>query len=747
MRRADRVALGPVRRRRRDGLSGGFQGCAGLPPEAANSEVSLQPGSTTYGGADATGDGKTTFIVQSDESNASLGCSATVACTLEVIPIEGISCDAAGTAPAPGGMPPADQPPAANVAGIFSQCASDGQYAPGTFNSNGQVDTTAVTGQYWWSGSNWRNRIAVPLSFAVSADVCNGQTNQPSVELYGSETLVQATQQWSPAFCLNPKLFSLHHVQTSEPEAKGLLSIGNIEAAIQAGPPSTPFAEPVVQAPTAVSGFAIAFDVDGADGQPYPQLRLDARLLAKLLTESYEACALDCLHFPALASNPIDVTRDPEFQALNPDIPPTFYLPAAAALSFISSDSDVMTALTAYINDDPEARAWLDGRPDPWGMVVNPAYEGIQLPVASWPLLDTHDADLGSGNQCLQADPSPWLPLVAAPIENPAQIAENLQFDIANAQVACANGGSATQKLVALGREIPGSRFVLGVVSLADAERYGLATAELETQRTSNDAVVFTSSAGRTFAAATDASLKAAAAMLEPDDSLGTWPIPYDALRTQPAGRQAYPGILLISTDVPTTGLPAQDAQEYAQFLRFVATTGQLAGLGNGQLPPGYLPLTAANGLSSLANYTERAADAVAAQKCARPLVSGGSATTSCPAPSGSTSFATGGSGSGATGSTGSTGSAGSSNGATSTGTVASSAPTAGSSTARPTTKAGNPSSGAAAKPDVPAKISLVATDKTTAITAGPLGFALPALAALGLLALGGSAWTRWGRR
>ena len=42
-----------------------------------------------------------------------------------------------------------------------------------------------------------------------------------------------------------------------------------------------------MQAPIAVSGFAIAFVIDNADGSEYTQLRLDPRLLAKLMTESY----------------------------------------------------------------------------------------------------------------------------------------------------------------------------------------------------------------------------------------------------------------------------------------------------------------------------------------------------------------------------------------------------------------------------------------------------------------------------
>jgi len=76
----------------------------------------------------------------------------------------------------------------------------------------------------------------------------------------------------------------------------------------------------------------------------------------------------------------------------------------------------------------------------------------------------------------------------------------------------------------------------------------------------------------------------------------------------------AYPGAMLMSLDVPTSGLPLKDAQRYAQVMRFAAGPGQIPGTGNGQLPPGYLPMTAANGMASFANYTLAAADAVAAQ-------------------------------------------------------------------------------------------------------------------------------------
>jgi hypothetical protein len=709
---------------------GGILGCAGLAPEAANSADSLQPGSTTYGVADTHGNGSTKFVMQSADSNASLGCSATVPCSLVVIPIMGLSCDTAGTASGPGeGMPVGDRPDADLVDPLFQDCSRAGRFAPGDF-ANGGIADVPVTGALWWAASNWRNRIAVPLTFAPSASVCDVVSNSATAYLYGSEGMAQATQQWSPAFCLDPKLFTLRHVQTSEPQAKNLLRTGNIQGAIQAGPPATPFAIPTVQAPAALTGFAVAYSVDGADGNPYPTLKLNARLLAKLLSESYRTCAGDCLDFTSKASvesgfaklrdNPIDLTRDPEFQALNPGIPSTNYLQSAGTIEVMSSDSDLMTALSSYINADPEARAWLDGAQDPWGMVVNPAYKSIALPVANWPLLDTHLVHLApGGNPCLDASPVPWLPLVASPVSNPATVALHMQFDIANSQTTCKDGGTEQQKLTAIGRQSPSIRFVLGLVSLGDATRYQLSTAALQTQRTSTGTGQFTDAAGRSFVAPTDAALRAAGALLRPSDELGTWPIPYDTLRTDPGGAKAYPGTVLMSIDVPTKGLPAGDAQRYGQLLHFAAGPGQTPGLASGDLPPGYLPLSAANGLAALAGYTNKAADAVAAQSGVVPFVSGR------PTPTGP--------------STPTTGPATTGNGSSNGGTNTPAGPSAGStpgSSARPSAPGPAPSAAPSANGNAQA------VGKTTGLGSGWLGLALPFLALLALVALGASALT-----
>ena len=297
---------------------------------------------------------------------------------------------------------------------------------------------------------------------------------------------------------------------------------------------------------------------------------------------------------------------------------------AAANLLSISADSDVTYALTSYINSDPDARAWLNGEPDPWGMVVNPNYKGIDLPIDSWPLLDTFEPPklyASDTNDCLYNNPVPYLPLVAAPLPRFAQITQAMQFSQANSTVVCqqiADSTSEGEKLVPTGRQTAGFRFMIGVTALADAARYQLDAASLLTHVDADAPAAFTSASGRTFVAPNNASMLATARLLKPDAKSGTWPIPYDALRGS-SGSGAYPGTMVVYAALATKGLSKTDASDYSRLVDYLATTGQEPGSGNGQLPPGYLPMTKADGLASLASYALVASKAVAAQKGASP--------------------------------------------------------------------------------------------------------------------------------
>lgn len=579
----------------------GPAGCAGEPPESQNVGGSDFPSNETFGVTGLDGKGSSDFDVWSSAENGSLGCSTTVPCSLVAVPIMGISCD-----PQALSMPASDRPPPSEEAAAASLCEEKGAFAAGELVTPQGLDDLTVSGSLWWSPSNWRNRITVPLTFAVPSSVCDVVSRQSTVEVYGSELLIQATGQWAPHFCLNSKLFNFVHVQTGEPEARNLLATGSSEAAFTSYAQPGGYGRPVVSAPVAITGFSISYAIDGANGQPYTKLRLTPLLLAKLLTESYPSELPIQEEFPALSHNPLNITDDPEFIQLNPGIKHGVAASEAASeLMSISSDSDVIEALTTYINDNPQARAWLNGKPDPWGMVVNPAYRGIKLPVDQWPLLSTFEPKAyyaTDNNDCLHNDPVPFLPLVAAPLATLEDISQSMQFDIANSTTVCdqIDGTSEGEKLVALGQQTPGYRFLIGITPLADDYRYGLRAAALETTP-------------GTFVAPGNDSLKAAAKLLKPDTATGTWPVPYEELAT-PAGSAAYPGTMVVYAAIPTKGLPAVAAKDYGELLSYVASAGQTPGSGVGQLPPGYLPLTKADGAGVLAEYTTAAAADVTAQ-------------------------------------------------------------------------------------------------------------------------------------
>lgn len=591
----------------------GNSNCAGGAPESVAFELSQdQPGNETYGitGSDGTGSAK--FVVWNNQTNASLGCSATVACALVAVPIEGISCDVAAA-----GLPAADRPTGPDASLASAACQAKG--------STGAVPDEAVTGALWWSASNWRNRMTIPLTFAPGPVDCSLSGGKQAVNLYGSELLTAATQSWASKSCIDPSLAPFKHIQTGEPEARNLLEARSIEAAFTSSAPDSAYSVPTVNAPVAFSGFAIGYVIDDANGREYGSLRLTPRLIAKLLTESYPFSVTVRQGEKSLAKNPLDIRSDPEFIALNPAVGAGISSAANAATLFnLSSDSDVVSALTSYLNADPEARAWLDGAPDPWGMKVNAAYQGIKLPVAQWPLLDSYRIpDTGGTNLCLDTNPVPYLPLIAAPTSRLATISFDLQYAISPSQLVCTlvNQDAQGAKLTALGRQVPGHRFLLGLTSLADSARFAINTAALQTAVAATATKKFANADGRFFVPPTDASLTATASLLRRDDQSATWPIPYRNIVGQSGSATAYPGAMVVYAAIPTKGLSKTDAASYADVLRFLAGPGQTAGSAQGQLPPGYLPLTATNGLGALAAATITAAAAVQAQRGALPGV------------------------------------------------------------------------------------------------------------------------------
>jgi len=618
------------------GHSGSECGPALTPEMVTVQQPDAPPASTTYAVSDITGKGTAKFAVMTGAENASLGCSQSVKCSLVVIPIMGISCDVSGVP-----VSPADK----------DFCEKNGKNDPGKFlptPSPFDVDMS-VAGLFWWSASNWKNRITVPLDFGTPSNFCDTNDNREPLDMFGSELMTQATDQWAPAFCTKADRFRFRHVRTGEPQAKAALAAGKASVALNSMAPPEGYPTPIVNAPIGVSGFAVSYLIDNNDDKKaeYTNLRLTPRLIAKALTESYPSNGdlrdsygkpkkPDDPYLPylALAHNPLDMSVDPEFIALNPGVGnhTVRSAPTSATMLALSGTSDVIYALTAYLNADPETRAWLDGKPDPWGMVVNPGYRKIQLPQPSWPLLDTYVdpavSRRGLYNNCLNDREDllsaitsvPIGPLVAAPVATLTITGQRVQYANSTSRTLCKaaidadSGAVVGASLVAIGRQRASSRFMLAITSLADAAFLELNTAALQSNANiANPDAKFTNADGRTFVEPNPDSWRAAVKLAKLDPQTHTWPMPYDVLRGA-QGAAAYPGTMVIYASAPTTGLSEQDAKHVAQFLRFAVTDGQKPGFEIGQLPPGYLPLTPENGLGDLVAYTLLAADALTAQ-------------------------------------------------------------------------------------------------------------------------------------
>lgn len=563
-----------------------------MAPEAAV-DAAL-PAAEQAAFTDADGTGSASFEVRTATENESLACSDTVACSIVVIPVMGLSC----------------------VDGD-DECTRTGRFAPGSSNFAGDGVDDAVSASYWWAGSNWRNRITVPVTFGTAPNVCDVLDSRAPTAFYGSELMSQAALQWAPAYCLSRKRFKFQHNRMSDEAAFALVEKGGAPAALVSGRREQEDEAPVAYAPTAVTGFAISYVIDRPrNAGEYERLRLTPRLLAKLLTQSYTGSAYGAQH-PGMGRNPQSLNQDPEFQALNPGLDATTREAAATVLS-LSESSDVMTSLTSYIAADSEARSFLEGKADRWGMVVNPSYRGLKLPVAEWPLLDTfvpeYDLD------CQQQLSTPYFTQLAAPVSSLRTIAEAVLDAWPNVQTKCERPSSSDPyKFGRADRQGVGARFMLGVVSLGDAERLGLRTAAVRTS-------------AKTWVAPTRSSMAAAVSTATAvKGSTGAFEITPRALAKRP---QAYPGTMIVYTVARTRGLAAKDAEHVAQFIRVATTEGQRPGSANGTLPSGYLPILATGVTRRLYDAAQRAADLIAEQRAEKapgskdgsaPSTSGGS--------------------------------------------------------------------------------------------------------------------------
>jgi hypothetical protein len=530
------------------------------------SSGSSGPYNAVYDTTAPDGSGVVDINVETGLENSFLGCDAQHPCSLVVVPGQGGN---------ESGYPNTKF----DCADHSDDSNTKGGYAEPSYTFS------ATTGY-----CSWADRIVIPLQFSPAVNGCPLTSTQFS--LAGSPMMSRAMLQWLSGLCQgsNPLAIS-YNSEVQEPQALLEASSGMVDVALTTRPASADTEEDVtmpsyrhfVYTPIAVSAAVVAYWVDSpTTGQPISGVKLDPRLITKLITTSYsfgDGCVKGVpppsgigYCDKAVSGNPFGIFQDPEFKKLNPGVQPvtgqggTYQVPTVQ-----SGNSDMTWTLTRWIEANGAAVSFLNGQPDQWGMHVNTYYKGVSYPTDSF----------------IGQDPYPFIQHLFNPLYPLSEVAyhQSLNWD----------AGTTWQKdqfgnYPADTPEIPGQRALFAILDDADAAAFEFPVAAIP-------------NAAGDYVQPTDASMAAALQDMTGDGS-GTEQV--NLTSSNPA---AYPLTMVVYAAVPTACTPPAKASAIARFLDYASSTGQVQGDQPGQLPTGYLPLPA-----SMEAQTKQVAATVAGQ-------------------------------------------------------------------------------------------------------------------------------------
>jgi hypothetical protein len=451
----------------------------------------------------------------------------------------------------------------------------------------------------------WKNRIAIPLEFNPVDSSCS--LSEDAARLAGTELAQTAIASWQPSLCAKPGLRPYAYGNVPDAAARQMILAGGESSPGMAVVTRPVDAEqldsdsPLVYAPLTLSGLTIGFNVErrpsleaDADGLKlanvrFANLNLTPRLLAKLLTQSYRRQLIIIQQAPYdwVKKNPDHLGEDPDFLQFNPEFKEQNILNRRTFSGLVapSGISDAAQILWQYVLADPEAKAWLSGAADPWGMVVNPVYstDGTKNP-SGQPFGEPAPGSFPKSDPyCFQEKPLGSRKIVPPPLCGTDFMPFAQSFhDAAHAARAADDGAklnenteplSSAQVWLRLGPQSLGK-----ATDTASANLFGLQTARLS--RAGDD------DANRAFIAPDAKSLTAAVSGMSAKDEPAV-------LEPDPTAKVAdgYPLTMLSYAAIKPLNLTETQRAEYAAFVSYGVGDGQVPGLRYGQLPVGYAPL------------------------------------------------------------------------------------------------------------------------------------------------------------
>ena len=492
------------------------------------------------------------------------------------------------------------------------------------------IVVTAMPGGFGYSGlapTAWANRVQVAVDFTDIGAAC--PAGQSRALLAGSELLSTAMASWIPALCAQQST-ALGYTVLGDAQVRRELDAGTRKTGVL----SVPGTADSFTSPVALSATVIGYRIDQTDYvTPAGQIKLNPRLVAKLLTESYVE-AIDNVMYSQISEKAPwvkellpNIGGDPEFNALNPEV--NIAGGNVSDLIVSLTQSDAAAVVWDWVLADPEARAFLHGCPDAKGYVVNPFYstrtyeecadqaqaldavtkdritktvtpdsfvyvtpsypsDSAAFPQPGWYARDaTYKADPATGEKVL--DQTALTIGDIRPRQNAfadvgrtvgrAVYPSNTTFCYTATDDTCLPVPGKWKSSSTPG--FYGNRYAMGITDSVTAARFGMQTALL---------CASSDTTGTSCVGADTKSLQAAAnAFVPAGGALGNT---LSHGGTAGYGTGAYPLTVPVYASVARTGLTEQDARTYAGLLEWFAHTGQTPGYAPGQLPPGYAPLT-----------------------------------------------------------------------------------------------------------------------------------------------------------
>jgi hypothetical protein len=497
------------------------------------------PMNTAYATTAPKGTGQLDIQILTLAENQFLGCGLRHRCSLVIVPAQGGDT--------------LSSPP---------HCDDHSIDAGGT--DLGQFAFSTQTGS-----CSWKQRIVVPLSFAPAPTNC--PLKKAAFSAIGSPMLLRAMNQWRAGLCAssNPMAVTFNAAIT-EPEAIADLpsGLGDIALTTRPGPTKLVSNKTYTYAPIAISSVAIAYWVDNpVTGQPVRNLKLDPRLVAKLVTQSYnfenEGCGvgkppkkIGC--DGAVDGNPFSLFADPEFKHLNPKVLAPIGIGAAFQVPTVQSGhSDMTFEITRWMSANKNSAGFVAGQFDPWGMHVNTNYLGLKYPLDSFTGQDSYPV--------IAHKYSPVFPLslvasYQAQNWEPGTDWEKDQF------------GNFPRDPI----QVPGERALFAILDNGDAAAFRFPVAKILNH------------SGHYVAPSAASMTAAIPSLITSKANHITQRVDY---KIQKAG--AYPLTMVVYALVPTSGVKPTKAAAIARFLNYVVGPGQRPGVLPGELAPGYLPLPA----------------------------------------------------------------------------------------------------------------------------------------------------------